>query len=423
MATLHPFRGWRYGSSHKGRLEQLISPPYDVISESRRREMAAADPHGFVHLILPEEGREGDRYRHAAGLLRAWQNEGVLVEDERPAFTLHRQTYDHPEGGRRTRSGLIGLLPLPAAHDTTVRPHEHTMHGPRDDRRRLMVATSCQLSPVFLLAADEDGAIARLLDRSWSESLSFNDTDGIRHEVELIDDAQMNQELQSAFAGTTLVIADGHHRYESARACRDQLAARQGADDAMVARAGLVLAEVVSMASPGLSVLAFHRTVRDLAGFDLQGWRDRLASRHRLEPMSGVEIPDLMEHLATAPRGSFGLALATEPHLYILTMAEGEASDSPVDHLDVARLHGTILAAELGLDEEAVAAGKVGFHRDAVAALAEVRAGRSQVAFLLRPTPMEDLLKVTAAGLRMPQKSTNFYPKVPAGLVLHSFAA
>ncbi len=240
--------------------------------------------------------------------------------------------------------------------------------------------------------------------------------------MEIIEDTRVTLQLQSALAGTTLVIADGHHRYESARACRDELAAMGDREEPLVAQSGLVLAEIVSMASPGLSVLAFHRTVRDLAGHDLQGLRHRLAARHKLDPVAGAEIPVLMERLAAAPPASFGLALAEEPQLYILTMTAATAEGTPVDHLDVARLHGTILAEDLGLDEEAVAAGRVGFHRDAAAAVAEVRNGRSQAAFLLRPTPMADLLKVTAAGLRMPQKSTNFYPKVPAGLVLHSFA-
>lgn len=422
MATLHPFRGWRYGPGHRDRLHQLISPPYDVISPTRRQEMAAADPHGFVHLILPQEGREADRYLHAAGLLRAWKSAGVLVQDQQPAFTLHRQSYDHPQGGRRTRSGLLGLLPLPAAGDTSVRPHEQTMHGPRDDRRRLMVATSSQLSPVFLLAADEDGAIARLLDRSWTESQAFQDAEGSHHEVEIITEETVNRKLQEAFAETTFIIADGHHRYESARACRDELAACEGADAELVAGAGHVLVEVVSMASPGLSVLAFHRTVRDLGGVDFSTWRDGLPSGHRLEALPGAKLRDLMDRLEAAPPGTLGLVLPTDPHFLLLTLAPVPATASPAAHLDVARLHEAILSHELGLDQEAVAAGRVGFHRDADAAVREVLSGNSQAAFLLRPTPMKDLLKVTASGLRMPQKSTNFFPKVPAGLVLYSFA-
>jgi uncharacterized protein (DUF1015 family) len=425
MARIEPFRGLLYRISQPSDLTQLVTPPYDVIPADRRRALAASHPHNFVHLILPQAEGTLDAYAHAARLLGEWRRDGVLVQDERPSLTLHRQSYVLEDGRRITRSGLIGLLPLPDSPNRQVLSHETTFSGPRRDRERLMAEVEAHLSPIFMLAPDTEGRLEAEMSSTRTPGDSFTDEDGIRHEVAVLSDPELVEQLCAVLGEGDLIIADGHHRYESARAVHDKRRAAAGPGDAGVQGAGRILVEVVSLASPGLTVLPTHRLVAGLDGFDPEEFLARLARGARLEalPARGPKPADiLLEKLQGAAPGSIGLVLPTAEPCHLVEMPCPTPPPTPVDALPVALLHKGILEGVLGLGTDGEhAGGTVSYTRDAGDALDQVATGRAQMAFLLRPTSIAELLQVTAAGLRMPQKSTYFYPKVPSGLVVHSF--
>jgi uncharacterized protein (DUF1015 family) len=288
-----------------------------------------------------------------------------------------------------------------------------------------MDEVGAHLSPIFMLAPDAQGCFEAALSSVPSSGASFTDSEGNRHEVAVLTDPALLDRLCSALGDDDLIIADGHHRYESARAVFNRRRAAADADDAGAREAGRILVEVVSLASPGVTVLPTHRLVAGLDRFDPAEFLARLARSARLKPLAArgpAAARLLLDALQSAPSGTIGLVLPTAEPFHLVELPPASPSSTPVDTLAVALLHRGILQEILGLDRAGEqVSGTVTYTRDAADALEQVSGGRAQLAFLLPPTSIPDLLQVTAAGLRMPQKSTYFYPKVPSGLVIHLF--
>jgi uncharacterized protein (DUF1015 family) len=402
-----------------------VTPPYDVISPEDRGRRAAGHAHNFVHLILPEPAGELDRYERAAQLFRSWCREGVLVRDPRPALTVHRQTYALESAGRLTRTGVIGVLSVTGDGELQIRPHERTLPGPRRDRQKLMHSVGAHLSPIFVLAPDKNGDLQGLLDEAPGPWIAFTDEDGVDHETAIQIEPGWNARLAALLQDRELIIADGHHRFESALANYRQEAATSGPGAPKTRESGRILVEVVSLASPGLTVLPTHRLVRGLEEFEPAAFLDRLQRRARVQPLPDrgpASVAGLLTHLERAGVGTFGLILSGDGPAYLAQVAPPGGTDSPLEALDVVLLQRAILEETLGVDARRMEAGEVvTFVRDAHEAARQVSRREAQIAFLLRPTPLDALRRVTGEGLRMPQKSTFFYPKVPSGLVIHSF--
>ncbi|HET6277181.1 MAG TPA: DUF1015 domain-containing protein [Candidatus Polarisedimenticolia bacterium] len=423
MATFLPFRALRYSPTHRKRLGDVIAPPYDVISDGLRRRLAARDPHNIVHLDLPVAEGDASAPEASARRLAAWTAAGVLQRDERPAYYLCEQSYLDGEGATRVRRGLFGRLRLETFESGIVIPHERTLEAPRRDREALLEATRAHLSPVFLLHPDPDGRVAGTLERH-SEAVMFDsarDDDDVRVRLARLDDRDVVERLQADLRPHWTLIADGHHRYESSLAYRDRRR-RDGRQDAEH-----TLAFLCSLEDAGLTVFPIHRLVHSLSGFDPSAFRSRLGELFRLNSFDGPEA--LLQALRSrrGRPGVFGLNLQDEPHCWLAEWIDGAGMDRPgfgelapsLRRLDVILLHRLVLEAVLDITPEAQARqAHLRYVKDESALFESVADGAAQIGILLNPTPIEQVVEVTRQKLRLPQKTTYFYPKVPSGLVL-----
>jgi uncharacterized protein (DUF1015 family) len=409
-----PFRALRYAPA-KGAIGPLIAPPYDVIPPGERRRLAA-HPHNIVHLDLPEAPAGGDPYREAAERLRAWVRDGVLRRDPRPAFYILEQTY-RIDGRERRRRGLFARLRLEPYDAGVVIPHERTLERPRADRESLLAATRTQLSPIFMLHPDDGGTVSRRL-AEFARGEAAAETGG-ESAVRLvpIDDPGATAEIARLLGGAWALIADGHHRYESSLQYRDARRAA-GAKDAEH-----VLAFLCSLEDPGLTILPIHRLVHSLPEFRPPAVRTALGAYFDLQPLTDRgALPAALAEGTRRP-GMFGLAF--QDGAFVARWKEGTGLDRPgmrgvpeaLRRLDVILLHRLVLEEVLGIGLEAQSRQtNLDYVKDAPSLLE--RAAQAQLGVLLNPTPIDQVVAVSKAGLRLPQKTTYFYPKVPSGLVL-----
>jgi uncharacterized protein (DUF1015 family) len=411
--VLAPFRALRYGRTAD--LAGVLAPPYDVIDDDERAELAARSPHNVVRLTLPRvDGPADAAYASARDTMAAWRADGTLVADDAPALYV----YEESSGGHVQR-GLIGALGLTPAEDGIVLPHENTMAGPVADRLALMAAVEADLEPIFLVY-DGGGAASRLVAGADERNPDVEVTtpDGITHRLWAVTDPSVLAEVAADLATRRAVIADGHHRY--ATFLRYQ-ADRHGAGDG----AGpwdLGLAFLVDGSAFGPQVHAIHRVIPGLAASDAAA---RAEGAFRVRQVGG-SVPDALEELAKA--GVDGPAfvvtdgaqswLLSEPDAGRLSEAlPGERSEA-FRRLDVTIAHLFLIRAVWELeDREDV----VDYRHDVPAALEAARASDG-CALLLNPTPVADVAAVAAAGERMPRKSTLFVPKPATGLVIRAFA-
>jgi uncharacterized protein (DUF1015 family) len=417
MARIAPFRALRFAVRSDGDLARRLAPPYDVIGPERRAALAA-DPHNIVHLDLPEDG--GDPYAAATRRLDAWRRDGTLDFDREPSFTVAEQTFRDPSGATRRRIGFFARLRIEPLEGGSVLPHERTLEAPRRDRERLLAATRTHLSAVFLLHEDASGEVARRLAglTTTPPERSLVDPDGCGLRLWRLQESEMVGRITESVARGWTLIADGHHRYESALAYRRERQAA-GRDDAPD-----ILVFLVSAEDPGLTIGPIHRLVRGIPAQD----PDRLA--RALEPFFEVERRP-RERMAEALReasgrpGTFGLLFPRDPSGLFLRWRESderarrplERVPEPLRRLDVVLLHRLVFEEALGLSPEAQAGAD---HLDYVKDEAALLRGLEKVSLgvLLNPTPLSQVVEVSRSGLRLPPKSTFFLPKVPTGIVL-----
>jgi len=431
MAEIAPLTPLRYDLSRlKGGLGAVVAPPYDVISPAQRAELAARDSHNVVRLILPEAEGDGkrDKYAHAADLLARWRSEGVLVRDEDPSFYRYDQTFRAPgqaEGPTTRRRGFLALVRLVPFAQRVVLPHERTLSGPKEDRLKLFRATRTNLSPGFMLYRDARRELDVPLDTA--EPLAeFSTPDGVHHALARVRGRDALRAIVEGVARSTLLIADGHHRYETAL---------RYSEEAGSASQGEHLYFMTFLANgddPKLVVFPTHRHVHSLPSFSF----DALVSRARdffvVEALeAGVAAGAVLERLRRAgQRGPSVAACAVDGRVALLTLRSDISLDghptlgqkpAVLRKTDVTVLHAGILESVLGITPEAqVAKTNLWYPQDASEALRELRAGRGQALFLMNATPVAQVREVAEAGEIMPQKSTFFYPKVATGLAVHT---
>ena len=417
MTDVRAFRALRYDPA-RADLDRVVVPPYDVIAPDERAVYWDRDPHNAIRLELTRDAADeaSTDYREVAQTLAAWQHEGALLRDARPALYALRQRFSAPDGSEQVRDGFFALLHLEDYERRIVRPHERTLSGPKADRLKLLRATGANLSSVFLLYEDPQRALNALLAAKLDAGPAAvaHDAAGVEHRLVPVTAADAIDAVRGFLADRPVVIADGHHRYETALAYRDEQRARAGGD-AKDAAFEFTLAYFANAYAPGTLLLPIHRVVREVPAPDDASWAARLpgwSQQHVALP--GVDaVPALLErHLAPlADRHAFA-ADDGSGVLRIFSRARAAGDD-----LSIRVLHAEVLHGVFGLDDAALRDGAVAFPKHAPEAARDVRSGRGSVALYLNPLAAEDVFRVTAAGEILPQKSTFFYPKLPSGLV------
>ena len=402
MADVRAFRALRYAEA-AGPLGDLVAPPYDVISPDERRTLLATSPYNAVRLILPEVG-----YEEVAGLISSWRDQGALAVSDAPCLVAWTQSFTLDDGVPRERRTILAAVGIEPYEARVVRPHERTHAGPKEDRLRLTRAVRTNLSPVFGLYPDPEGAAWGAAAPSGPPEAELTDREGTVHRFWRITDPGVIAAVADAMRDRWILIADGHHRYETALAYRDERRAAEGADgDAPYDR---VLMGLTALDDPGLVVLPTHRLLTRWPA----GAADGFAAREV------ADLDALLAALAVAPEDAPALGLIVPGSVTLLT-GTTLPGQSAGERLDVAAIEREILIPHLGADQAALAHDEVlSYTKDAGEAQRLVASGEVAAALILRGIPKAAIAEVAEAGETMPQKSTYFFPKLLTGVAFHS---
>ncbi len=421
MADVQPLNALHYALDRVGGLPPVVAPPYDVIDTELRADLAARSPYNVVEIDLPQADGDLDPYAHAASLFSQWQADEVLVRDPEPALWALAQDYTGPDGNRYTRKGFFARVRVEDYGPGRIRPHERTHPGPKEDRLRLTRATRANLSPIFSLYDDPDEAAWSALSPHtetvpWGE---VTDDDGTQHRLWRVGDDEALSTVTAALAGTELLIADGHHRYETARVYADEVGGEGGHR--------YVLMCLVALQDPGLTVFPTHRLLTELPDDKRQALREAI---QRDWEMTEIEADELQPTAADDGRISLGYLDAHHRRPLRLTLKDAAIADralpdmpEPYRRLDTAVLEALILKQALGMSEDDIShLHGLDYARDTAQARERVEQGEAEAAFFMSPTPVERVRDVAAAGVNMPPKSTYFFPKVLTGELFNPLA-
>lgn len=442
MALIAPFRGLRYNSEKIASLEEVVTPPYDVIDEQAQAELLRRNPYSMIRLDLSKSVKSEEmtetRYRQSRQLLDEWLQQGILRRDETPAIYLYFIDYQHPSGRRLTRKGLVSLIGLAEFSEGIVKPHEQVFRGVVTDRLRLLDACRTQFSQVFSIFPDPTGAVMALLEpaREPEPLGQCRDKDGCRHSLWRVSDPAVIARVRELFSDKSVYIADGHHRYNTALQMRELMASRQGAVGAD-SPFNYAMMYLCPMEDPGLSVLPTHRLLR-LPRRGAAALIELLAGGFDAEEIRGGSrealVAEVLLRMDERRAGcmTFGLYHPGEDRCFLLSLKPGsmEAAGfatipTELRQLDVVVLSELILGCYLGLDHHRCEAEHlIDYFSDPDEALdkavKESQAGEGDsVVFLMNNTLVDQVRQVSDAGLIMPHKSTYFYPKVMTGLVMN----
>ncbi len=424
MADVLPLRALHYDPAVVGPLEDVVAPPYDVIDASQRAELIARSHFNVVAVDLPQawgaKDTGGDPYARAGELFESWQLQGALVRDAEPALWAHMQDYTGPDGLARTRRGFFCRVRIEDYGAGRVRPHERTHPGPKEDRLRLTRATRANTSAIFSLYSDPTDAAWRALSIATEQPpwADVTDADGTVHRVWRVSDPSAIAAVQAATSDAELLIADGHHRYETMRMYAEEL----GGDDEHC----YILMCLVALEDRGLTVFPTHRLI---GGLDDE--RRRALEQVLERDFEIVEVP-FAEIAPPDGEGSLQLGYfnGRDGRALRLTIKDQAIADAALPdhseayrHLDTGVLETLVLKNALGYSDEDIAHfNGLYYARDTAEALAMVRSGEYDAAFLMRPTPVGQVRDVAAAGENMPPKSTYFFPKLLTGLLFNPLA-
>jgi uncharacterized protein (DUF1015 family) len=414
MAEVLPLKAVHYDLG-KVALSDVTAPPYDVIDAAKRADLLDRSPYNVVEIDLPEAPDEGDKYEHAAGLMNKWLDDGILTGDSEPSLFAVEQDYAGPDGSSHTRRGILCRVRLADYGEGAIRPHERTQPGPKEDRLRLTRATRHNLSPIFSLhpGTTWDLLGGALDEAPWGEA---TDDDGTVHRVWKIDDAGVHDAVREGLAGAELLIADGHHRYETAMTYAREIGGE--------GEHNYVLMALVSLEDPGLTVFATHRLLTDLDSAKQEALRDAVLELFDVTELGGTD--ELVPGVDDGP-AAFGYMDAHHKAPRKLTLKDPAVLDEALAghsdayrRLDAAALEALILRRALGMGEDDIAAKRgLAYQSSLEGALGKLDSGEADAAFFLRPTPVEQVRKVAAAGETMPPKSTYFFPKLLTGIVFN----
>jgi uncharacterized protein (DUF1015 family) len=414
VADAQPLRTLRYDQGVAGPLQDLIAPPYDVIDDAMRAELAARSPYNVVELDLP------DSYDGAAETLAGWRERGVLVEEDEPAMWVLRQDYTAPGGSTRTRTGFFARVRVEDYGPGRIRPHERTHPGPKEDRLKLTRATATNLSPIFSLFPDASGAAGETLAQVTREEpfAEAADDDGTRNALWRVADPDRIAALQGAVADAELLIADGHHRYETARAYADEIGGE--------GEHRYVLMLLVALDDPGLLVFPTHRLLTGLK--EDSDKQEAIAETARRDfDLEELSDPGELEPPSGNDRVTFGYMDSHFKRPFRFVLKDQSIADEalagmpePYRKLDTAVLEAVFLRGALHMSEDDISHLRgLDYSKDLPDAIERVESGAADAGFFMRATPVEQVREVAETGESMPPKSTYFYPKVPTGLVFN----
>jgi uncharacterized protein (DUF1015 family) len=412
MADVQPLRALRYDLAKVGSLADVVAPPYDVIDPQQRAALAARSPYNFVRVDLPQE--QPDPYAEAARTLERWRAEGAVVRDDEPALWTLTQDYTGPDARRLSRHGVFARVRVEDYGPGRIRPHERTHPGPKEDRLRLTRATKANLSPIFSLYDDPTGATAAVLAAATPFG-ELTDDDGTVNRLARVADPEAVAAFQAALEPAELLIADGHHRYETARVYADEVGGE--------GEHRYVLMCLVALQDEGLTVFPTHRLIKDTTPVTQEALGVTLRELFTVDEIGHDQL--------RPPDGDGPLTMGyIDAHFkrgFRLTLKDQAIADEALDgmpeayrRLDTAVLEALVLEGPLQLTEDDIAHLRgLGYSRTDDEALQLVLRGDYDAAFFLRSTPVQQVRDVAAAGVNMPPKSTYFFPKVPTGLLFN----
>ncbi len=428
MAHIEPFRAFRYDPARVS-LREVVTQPYDKITPAMQDAYYAASPHNLVRIILGKRSAtdtpEDSVYTRAAKFLAEWRNDGVLVQDPEPAIYRYSQEFTAPGGTKMVREGFIAAGKLQDYSEGVVHRHEQTLSKPKADRLDLLRATRAHFGHIFMLYSDPQAEVERALNTGNEPTIDVDDEYGVRHRVWKISDEKIIADVQSKMADKKLIIADGHHRYETALNYRNER--RAAANSSEPATYDFAMMTFVNMDSPGLLILPTHRVVHSLPSFSMDALRQNGSELFSVEEVDpGLDAKRATTILKEAAHTGTSLLGVSQDRAFLFSRPKAPASifgGYSLQHqgLDVVQLHKCLLEQALGISEEAIRNQQnIAYVREAADALERVRSGKANVAFLMNPVRMREVRDIAFAGGVMPQKSTDFYPKLLDGLAIYA---
>lgn len=423
MAEIKGYKGLRFNCEKAGKIEELVCPPYDIISDQQREEYIKTNPHNIIRLELP---KGDDKYNKAAEILKDWLEKGILVKEDKPAIYIYEEEFT-AYGERKAIKGIICRVKLEEFSKGIILPHEFTLSKAKEDRLSLMKATNCNFSQIYSLYMDGGkNTLGKIDSLSKSEpDIQLQDNDNVTHRMWIIKDEKAIADICSDFTDRKLYIADGHHRYETALNYRNYLREQGLAKEGDACDYQMMM--LVDMEHPGLVVFPTHRLVRNLDSFNAERVIDGCKEYFDVTEHSDINTIEstLMELYNQGKKayafycGGSSYKLLVLKDTNIIKKLLPNASTA-TQQLDVTILHTLILEKIFGIGAENMAKQiNLTYTKIFDEAISSVQQGNSQCAFILNPTRVSEIREVASNGEKMPQKSTYFYPKMITGLVMN----
>ena len=438
MAKIAPFRGIVYNKGKAGEIDTLVCPPYDVISPADQQELYRKNPYNVIRLeyglTSPADGDDDNRYTRAAAVLEDWLRSAILQQHKDPAFAVYEMEYKVGKDTKKLR-GIICLVRIEDYDAGIVKPHETTLSGPKTDRLNLLRACKASFSQIFALFSDPQRTVADILANvTRKPEMEVRHSDGVIHRIWSLSDKNDINAITRELADKPIFIADGHHRYDTALNYRNE---QRQASGAFTGDEGFnsVCMFLARLEDPGLTILPAHRALFNLTDFDPRRFEDDLNRYFNIERIDfdkRSESKDLLTVLETMAHRAdhahvFGMRVKGEHSYYLLTLRNEADMDALLRdksqayrRLDVSILHHLIIDKLLGIKMETHKMGlNIEYIKDADEADKRVHDNAAEIVFFMNPTKVQEVKEVAAAGERMPQKATYFYPKLLSGLVMH----
>jgi len=448
MAYIAPFRALRYDPTRVD-LTKVVTQPYDKITPAMQNRYYDADPHNLVRIILGKAqptDRPGENiYTRAAGFFRDWRQQGIFRQDTKPSIYQYVQRFQSPGGGGELeRRGFIALGKIEDYSAAIVHRHEQTLAKPKADRLELLRATRAHFGQLFMLYSDPDaqidGALSPEVDSAGTKEV--RDEYGVLHQLKQVSDPGVIEAVRGKMRDKKLIIADGHHRYETAMNYRNERRSMEastpadsepakmeaGRPSSTIQPYEVVMMTFINMESPGLVILPTHRVVHGLESFSADALLDRGRSYFSVEEVDpSIDVARALGILRAAGKAGTALLAVTAQRAFLFDTPRALAStlfqglSLRQQSLDVVQLHKCLLEGVLGISEEAIRdQTHISSIRDAAEAIARVREGAANAAFLMNPVRMQQVRDIAFAGEVLPQKSTDFYPKLLSGLTIYA---
>jgi uncharacterized protein (DUF1015 family) len=435
MAHIEPFRAFRYNLDRVS-LSQVATQPYDKISPEMQERYYAASPYNLVRIILgkrqPDDTAADNPYTRAASFFGNWQKHGILRQDAEPSIYRYVQQFAPPSSAPNAalqfkRQGFIALGKVEDYAAGIVFRHEQTLSKPKADRLDLLRATRANFGQIFMLYSDPTGEVDAGLASPDTPTLEMRDEYGVLHQVWRIPDSAIIEHVRTKMREKKLIIADGHHRYETALTYRNERGMQERSEGATLHSYDFAMMTFVNMDSPGLLILPTHRVVHGLKDFSADRLRSGGSEFFSVEETDPAISPERATR-SLREAGQTGTALLAVCHDRAFLMSRSKACTTTFrdvsirqQALDVVQLHKCLLENVLGFSEESIRnQANISYVRDAGEVLALVRSGKANVAFLMNPVRIEQMKDIAFSGEVMPQKSTDFYPKLLSGLTIYA---